>query len=185
MTVIWLLWLLWLLSIIVNACTNNFVSCLMALMETVTVCSPPSVCINTEEVDALPDTRTVSQTRCTQPIPVPPSVSTESGRAILQNRCRRATLARVCGWSGFWGAYSRLLAPSAQPTLIQFFVVGDVRGTALSASACIDCVGLHRTYTWDVSCEWSHWCLEHRSLRWVHYVLRNYACFTIVYCLCE
>jgi hypothetical protein len=61
-------------------------------------------------------------------IPVPPSTSTDSGRAGLQNCRRRATLARVCEQSGFWGAYSRLLAPSARPTLIRFFVDGGVRG---------------------------------------------------------
>jgi hypothetical protein len=39
----------------------------------------PSLCqsISTKEVDALLFTRTVSQTRCTRPIPVPPSASTE------------------------------------------------------------------------------------------------------------
>jgi hypothetical protein len=40
-----------------------------------------------------------------------------------------------------------------------------VRGTALCTSVCVDCVRLHRTYTRDVSCEWSHRCLKHRSLR--------------------
>jgi hypothetical protein len=40
----------------------------------------------------------------------------ESGRVGLV--VRRATLARVYGRLGFWGAYSRLLAPSARPALI-------------------------------------------------------------------
>jgi hypothetical protein len=39
---------------------------------------------------------------------------------------RRATLVRVCGRSGFWGAYSRPIASSARPTLIQFFVIGTI-----------------------------------------------------------
>ena len=60
-----------------------------------------------------------------------------------------------------------------------------VRGTAQRTSSCTDFVRLHRTNTRDVSCEWSHWCLEHRSLRWVHSVLHIYACFIVVYCLCE
>jgi hypothetical protein len=66
-----------------------------------------------------------------------------------------------------------------------FFFPATVRGTALRTSSCTDFVRLHRTNTRDVSCEWSHWCLEHRSLRWVHSVLRIYACFIAVYCLCE
>jgi hypothetical protein len=85
---------------------------------------------------------------------VPPSTSTESvGEHAFEIIVRRATLARVCGQSGFWGAYSRLLASSARPTLINFLVATAVRGTALHTSICIDCVRLHRTYTRDVSCE--------------------------------
>jgi hypothetical protein len=99
----------------------------------------------------------ISQTHCSQLIPVPPSASTERvGEQASEIAVRRATFARVCGRSGFWGAYSRLLAPSAQPTLIRFLIVDVVRGAALRTSVCIDCVRLHRTYTRDVSCEWSH-----------------------------
>jgi hypothetical protein len=83
----------------------------------------------------------------------------------------------------FLGAYSRLLALSARPAQIKFLVADAVRGTALRTSACIDCVRLHRTYTWDISCEWSHWCLEHRFLRRVQSVLCICAYFIIVYCL--
>jgi hypothetical protein len=87
------------------------------------------------------------------------------GEHVSEIVIRRATLAWVCERSGFCGAYSWLLAPSAWPTLIRFLVASAVRGTALRTCSCIDCVRLHRTYTWDVSCEWSHWCLEHRSLK--------------------
>jgi hypothetical protein len=87
-----------------------------------------------------------SQTRCVQPISVPPSTSTESvGEQASEIVVHRETLARVCGQSGFWGAYSRLLASSARPALIKFLVTGAVRGTALRTSACVDCVRLHRT----------------------------------------
>jgi hypothetical protein len=61
----------------------------------------------------------------------------ESGEQASEIAVRRATLAWVCGRSGFWGVYSRLLAPFARPTLIRFFVVGAVRGTALRTYACI------------------------------------------------
>jgi hypothetical protein len=88
-------------------------------------------------------------------IPVPLSASTESvgehaSEIVVE------TLARVCGRSGFWGAYSRLLTSSTRPALIKFLVAGAVRGTALCTSAYVDCIQLHRTYTRDVSCEWSH-----------------------------
>jgi hypothetical protein len=97
-----------------------------------------------------------SQTCCIQPIPVLPSASTERvGEQAFEIVVRRATLARVCGRLGFWGAYSRLLASSARPALIKFLVVGTVWGTALRTSARINCVWLHRTYTRDVSYEWS------------------------------
>jgi hypothetical protein len=59
----------------------------------------------------------------------------------------------MCVQSGFWGAYSRLLASSARLALIMFFVVDVVRETALHTHACIDFVRLHRTYTRDVSCD--------------------------------
>jgi hypothetical protein len=54
------------------------------------------------------------------------------------------------------GAYSRLLASSARPALIKFLVIGAIHGIALRTSASVDCVRLLRTYTRDVSCEWSH-----------------------------
>jgi hypothetical protein len=69
---------------------------------------------------------------CVQPIVVPPSASTDSvGEQTSEIAVHRETLARVCGRSGFWGAYSRLLASSARPTLIKFLITGVVRGTAL------------------------------------------------------
>jgi hypothetical protein len=40
----------------------------------------------------------------------------------------RATFVRVCRRSGFWGAYSGLLAPSAQPMLIQFLLSTSFEG---------------------------------------------------------
>jgi hypothetical protein len=68
-----------------------------------------------------------SQTRCVRPILVPPSASTDSvGEHASEIAVRRETLARVCGQSGFWGAYSRLLALSTYPALIKFLVVGVV-----------------------------------------------------------
>jgi hypothetical protein len=60
------------------------------------------------------------------------------GEQASEIAVRRATLAPVFERSGFWGAYSRLLAPSARPTLIWFFVVGTVRGTALRTSTYIE-----------------------------------------------
>jgi hypothetical protein len=112
-------------------------------------------CINMEEVDALPFMQTVSHTRYTQPIPVPPSASTERvGEQASEIGVHRGTLARVCGQSCFWGAYSRLLALSARPALIGFIVVSVVRGTAMCIPSYIDFVRLHRTYTRDVSYEW-------------------------------
>jgi hypothetical protein len=102
-------------------------------------------------------TRTNSHTCCKQSIHVPPFVSIEwVGEPASEITVRIATLARVCGRSGFWGAYSRLLASSARPALIRFLVVGAVRGIVLRTSASIDCVRLHRTYKRDISYEWSH-----------------------------
>jgi hypothetical protein len=72
-----------------------------------------------------------------------------------KSRSAELHLHDLCGQSGFWGAYSRLLASSAQPALIKFLVVGAVPGIALRTSTCIDCVRLHQTRR-DVSCEWSH-----------------------------
>jgi hypothetical protein len=57
-------------------------------------------------------------------------------------------------------------------------LIATVRGTTRRTSSCIDYVRLHRTYIRDVSCEWSHWYLEHRSLRRVLSVLHTYTCFT-------
>jgi hypothetical protein len=89
-----------------------------------------------------------SQTRCVQPISVPPSASTESmGEQASKIVVHRATLARVCGWSGFWGAYSRLLASSARPALIKFLVADAVRGNALRTSACVNYVRLSNIHT--------------------------------------
>jgi hypothetical protein len=87
---------------------------------------------NSEEVDALQVTRIVSQTRCTQPILVPPSANTERvGERASEIAVHRGTLVQVCGRSGFWEAYSRLLASSARPAPLRFFVDDDaVRGTA-------------------------------------------------------
>jgi hypothetical protein len=80
----------------------------------------------------------------------------KSVRADLRNRHPQNYTYTSVRAINFLGAYSRLLASSTRPTLVQFFVVGAVRGTALRISVCIDCVRLHRTYTRDVSCEWSH-----------------------------
>jgi hypothetical protein len=94
---------------------------------------------------------------CVQPIPIPPSTSTGSmEEQAFEIAVRRETLVRVCGRSGFWGVYSRLLDSSARPALIKFLVASTDRGIALRTSACVDCVRLYRTYTRDVSCEWSH-----------------------------
>jgi hypothetical protein len=118
----------------------------------------------------------------------------ECGRAGLRNhRPQRYTCTGV--WAirflGSVFATARVIVHSllfvAFPScrVLLFFFPATVRGTALRTSSCTDFVRLHRTNTRDVSCEWSHWCLEHRSLRWVHSVLRIYACFIAVYCLCE
>jgi hypothetical protein len=61
------------------------------------------VCINMEEVDALPVMRTVSQTHCTQPILVPPSASIERvGEQAYKIVICRGTLARCAGDQVFW-----------------------------------------------------------------------------------
>jgi hypothetical protein len=125
-------------------------------------CLFPSLCVctnteETEQVQLLLVTHEHLSDALHSTHLVPPSASTERvGEQASEIAVHRATLARVCGRSGFWGAYSRLLASSARPMLIQFFVVGVVRVTALRTSVCIDCVRLHRTYTRDVSYEWSH-----------------------------
>jgi hypothetical protein len=144
-------------------------------------------CTYTEEVRLLLVTSRTNSLRCVAHNHSHPTFCEhrECGRAGLQNRHPQSYTSRVCGRLGFWGAYLRLVASSAWPTLIRFLVVGAVRGTTLHTCAYIDCVWLHRTYTRDISCEWSHWCLEHRSLHRVYYVLSNCACFTIFYCLCE
>jgi hypothetical protein len=78
----------------------------------------------------------------------------------------------------FWEAYSWLLAWSVRPGATVHPVVRGlpratrpvvlrtmtVRGTVRRTSCCIDFVRLYRTNTRVVSCKWSHWCLEHRSL---------------------
>lgn len=136
--------------------------------------------IRIEEEDTLPVRRTISQTRCNQHILVPPSASIERvGEQSSNIVVRWGTLARVCERSGFRGAYSWLLASSAQLALFRFFAASAVRGTALCTPVCIEFVWLHRTYTRDVSCEWSHWCRR---------VLLNFhtcACFIYVYYLCQ
>jgi hypothetical protein len=110
----------------------------------------------------------------------------ENGRVDLRNPCPQSYTCMGVRVIRFFGAaYSRLLAPSVRPTLIRFFVGGAVRETALRTPACIDCIKLHRTYTRDVSCEWSHWCLEHRSFRMIHscslYLYMFYYCLLIMW----
>jgi hypothetical protein len=81
---------------------------------------------------------------CVQPIPVPPSTSTESvEEKAFEIAVRRETLPRVCGRSGFWGVYSRLLASSARPALIKFLVANTDHGTALRTSAYVHCIRLY------------------------------------------
>jgi hypothetical protein len=41
-------------------------------------------------------------------------------------------------------------------TCVVVLLLATVRGTAWRTSSCIDLVRLHRTYTQDISCEWSH-----------------------------
>jgi hypothetical protein len=73
-----------------------------------------------------------SQTRCIQPIPIPSSASTVSvGEQASEIIVHRETLVRVCMRSGFWGAYSRLLASSTRPALIKLLDADAVRGTTL------------------------------------------------------
>jgi hypothetical protein len=113
----------------------------------------------------LPVVRMISHTRCKQhvPVPVPSSTSIERvGEQAFEIIVCRDTLAWVCGRSGFWGAYSRLLASSVRPALLCLHLVlrrlpratfvavilpATVRGTALHTSSYIEFVWLHRTYT--------------------------------------
>jgi hypothetical protein len=109
----------------------------------------------------------------------------ESGRAGLRNRhlqsyiCTGVQAIRFLG--SVLGTARSIRSTNADP--VPPFDV--FRGTVLCTSACINCVLLHRTYTRDVSCEWNHWWLEHRSLRRVHSVLSNSTCFIVVYCICK
>jgi hypothetical protein len=58
----------------------------------------------------------ISHMNCKQHIPVPFSSSTERvGEQPSEIAVRRDTLARVCGWSDFWGASSQLLTWSVRP----------------------------------------------------------------------
>jgi hypothetical protein len=54
-----------------------------------------------------------------------------SGRAGLRNRRQQSYTCTGVWAIMFWGEYSRLLALSVRPTLIQFFVVGAIHETAL------------------------------------------------------
>jgi hypothetical protein len=100
-----------------------------------------------EEEDTFSVRHTISQTHCKQHIPVPPSASTERvGELASEIAVHRGTLARVCERSGFWGAYSRLLASSTRPALLRLYpvlIIGVVRGTALRTPSCIKSVRLH------------------------------------------
>jgi hypothetical protein len=58
----------------------------------------------------------ISHTNCKQHIPVPFFASTERvGEQVSEIAVRRDTLARVCGRSDVWGAFSWLLAWSVRP----------------------------------------------------------------------
>jgi hypothetical protein len=159
----------------------------VALMATVIVRSPPSACVyirrrwgcfwlkHSEQ----------SQMRCTQPF----SSHLLRAQRLWESRPLKSSFTELhlhgCAGDQVFGERTRDCSSSARPTLIRFLIAGAIRGAALCTSACIDCVRLHRTYTRDVSCEWSHWRLEHCSLHRVHSVLSNCAGFTVVYCLCE
>jgi hypothetical protein len=101
----------------------------------------------------------------------------ESGRAGLQNhRPQRYTCTgvRAIRFLGIVLTTARFVRSTrADPVLWRRST------TALRTPVCINFVRLHQTYTRDVSCEWSHRCLKHRSLRRVHSVLRICACFTV------
>jgi hypothetical protein len=129
-------------------------------MVTVTVCWPPSARLYIyEEGRLLLVTREHtynSQMHCVQPIPVPPFASTESVGAGLRNRRPQRDTRPSVRVIKFLGSVLATTHFVRSTTVIKFIVVGAVRGTALHTSACVDCVRLHRTYTRDVSCEWSH-----------------------------
>jgi hypothetical protein len=78
--------------------TRQFLALMARLLLSVALLASLYACINTEEVDALPVTWTVSQTRCTQPIP------RLVGERASEIAVRRGTLAQVCERSGFWGS---------------------------------------------------------------------------------
>jgi hypothetical protein len=104
----------------------------------------------------------------------------ESGWEGLQNRCLQSYTCTGMRAIRFLGS---VLATARSVCLTNADQVPHHRHcsrTALRTSAFIDCVRLHRTYTRDVSCEWSHWCLEYRSLHRVHSDLRICVCFNIV-----
>jgi hypothetical protein len=117
----------------------------VALIATVTVRWPPSTRVYIRRWGCFwwRQHNEQSQTHCTQSFPShllrAQSVEEHASEIVV----RRATLARVCGQSYFWGAYSRLLASSAQSSLVNFLGAGTVWGTALRASDCIDCVRLN------------------------------------------
>jgi hypothetical protein len=101
-------------------------------MATVTVYWPTSARVYIRGGEAASgDDRTVhsyehSQTRCISPSPSHLLRAQRVGEQASEIAVRGETLARVCGRSGFWGAYSRLLASSARPTLIKLLIAGAV-----------------------------------------------------------
>jgi hypothetical protein len=99
---------------------------MVALMATVNVCWPPSarVYIGGGEVVS-GDDRTVHTTNILRCVAYNPSLShllqaQRVGEQASKITVCRETLARVCGRSGFWGAYS------ARPALIKCLIVGAV-----------------------------------------------------------
>jgi hypothetical protein len=129
-------------------------------MVAVTVCWPPSarVYIRGEE-PASGYERTLVQfsnaLRTTHPRPTF-CEHRECGRAGLRNcrpqgdTCTGVRAIRFLGSILATARFVRLTSADEVPRR------RAVRGTALRTSACVDYVRLHRTYTRDVSCEWSH-----------------------------
>jgi hypothetical protein len=114
--------------------------------------------IRMEGEDTLPVTRAISHIRWKQHVPVPPSASTESGRAGLRNRhlqntCTGVRAIRFLGSVLTTARFIRSTSSALYTSVVCLLVT--VWGTAWRISFCINGLRLHQTWTWDVSCEWN------------------------------
>jgi hypothetical protein len=119
--------------------------------------------------------RELSHANCKQHIPVPSSASIERvGEQASEITDRRDTLARVCGRSDFWGASSQ------SPSQVDAWCCSSSRRPFEG----LHCVHLPAPTSYGYI-EQTHEMSRVNGATGVHSVLRIYACFIAVYCLCE